>query len=135
MANKKSKKGKRYTDEEKQEIVNFVNDYNAANGRGGAANASKKFGVSQLTVGAWLKGKGAAKSSAPKAAAAPKAVKGARRGRPPGSKGGAKAAAVAVDGDRSSVLAALSQADKEIAAKRKELVALEAQFEKLKASL
>jgi transposase-like protein len=132
MASKKSTKGKRYTDEEKQEIVNFVSEYNAANGRGGAANASKKFGVSQLTVGAWLKGKGGAKSKAPKA---PKAAKGARRGRPPGSKGVAKAAVVAVAGDRSSVLAALSQADKEIAAKRKELVALEAKFEKLKASL
>ena len=132
MASKKSKKGKRYTDEEKQVIIDFVNDYNTANGRGGAANASKKFGVSQLTVGSWLKkGKGGAKKKV-KAVAVKKATKGTRRGRPPGSK--AKVATAAAGG-RSEVLAALSAADKEIAAKRKELAALEAKFEKLKAAL
>lgn len=134
MASKKSKKGKRYTDEEKQVIIDFVNEYNAANGRGGAANASKKFGVSQLTVGAWLKG--GAKKKGRKAAkkTVKKATKGARRGRPPGSKATAKVATSGA-GNRSDVLAALSKADKEIASKRKELAALEAKFEKLKGSL
>jgi transposase-like protein len=123
MASKKSKKGKRYTDDEKQKIVDFVNSYNEANGRGGAANASKKFGVSQLTVGAWLK-KGKTTNK--------KAAKGAKRGRPVGPK--AKVA-VAATGGRTKILAALAKADAVIAAKRKELDALEAQFEKLKASL
>ena len=123
MATKKSKKGKRYTDAEKQKIVDFVTAYNAKNGRGGASNASKKFGVSQLTVGAWLKkGKTTTKVAA----------KGARRGRPPGSK--AKTV-VAASAGRTKILAALGKADQVIAAKRKELDALEAQFETLKASL
>ena len=131
MASKKSNKGKRYTDEEKQEIVDFVNEYNAAKGRGGAANASKKFGVSQLTIGAWLKkGKGGATKKVK--AAAKKATKGAKRGRPPGRP--AKAAVVA-SGGRAKVLAALAKADEAIAAKRAELDALEAKFEQLKASL
>jgi transposase-like protein len=132
MASKKSKKGKRYSAEEKQAIIDFVNEYNAAKGRGGAANASKKFGVSQLTVGSWLKsGKGGAKKKV-KVVAKKAAKKGARRGRPPGRK--AKVAASGA-GDRSQVLAALFAADKEISAKRKELAALEAKFEKLKGSL
>lgn len=131
MASKKSKKGKRYTDAEKQKIIDFVNEYNAAKGRGGAANASKKFGVSQLTVASWLKGKGVTKKKVK--AAAKKAAKGARRGRPPGRK--AKAAVVAASSSRTKILAALGKADAVIAAKRKELDALEAQFEKLKASL
>ncbi|MGB6222835.1 hypothetical protein [Haloferula sp.] len=132
MASKKSKKGKRYTDAEKQEIIDFVNEYNAANGRGGAANASKKFSVSQLTVGAWLKKGGKATAKKKTAVKAKKATKGAKRGRPPGRK--AKAVVVA-SGDRTKILAALGKADAVIAAKRKELDALEAQFEKLKASL
>jgi transposase-like protein len=130
MASKKSKKGKRYTDEEKQQIVDFVNEYNAAKGRGGAANASKKFGVSQLTVASWLKAKGVTKKKVK--ATAKKITKGAKRGRPPGRQ--AKVASAATGG-RSEVIAALSAADKEIAVKRKELAALEAKFEKLKSSL
>ena len=131
MATKKSKKGKRYTDAEKQKIVDFVNSYNEANGRGGASNASKKFGVSQLTVGAWLK-KGTTTTTKAKTKTAKKAAKGARRGRPPGRK--AKASVGASSG-RTKLLAALGKVDGQIAAKRKELNALEAQFEQLKASL
>ena len=131
MATKKSKKGKRYTDAEKQKIVDFVTAYNAKNGRGGASNASKKFGVSQLTVGAWLK-KGKTTTKVAAKVAVKGAVKGARRGRPPGSK--AKTV-VAASGSRTRILAALGKADQVIAAKRKELNALEAQFETLKASL
>ena len=127
MATKKSKKGKRYTDAEKQKIVDFVTAYNAKNGRGGASNASKKFGVSQLTVGAWLK-----KGKTTTKVAVKGAAKGARRGRPPGSK--AKTV-VAASAGRTRILAALGKADQVIAAKRKELDALEAQFETLKASL
>jgi transposase-like protein len=114
MASKKaSTKGKRYTAEEKQQIVDFVNKHNAANGRGGATAASKKFGVSQLTVGSWLKSVGDVSEG---------------KGRKAG-----KAAAASVG--RGSVLAELSKLDGVIAAKRKELDALEARFQKLKASL
>lgn len=83
----KSTKGIRYTDAQKQEIVNFVNDFNAANGRGGQSKAAQKYGVSQLTVSTWLKGKGASKPQATKApkaakvAKAPKAAKKAKAGK------------------------------------------------------
>lgn len=110
MASKRaSTKGKRYTPDEKKQIVDFVNQHNAANGRGGATAASQKFGVSQLTVGAWLKSSGGGS------------------GRKLGSREEASS--------RSGVLAELSKLDGVIATKRKELDALEARFQKLKASL
>ena len=113
MASKKaSTKGKRYTAEEKQEIVAFVNEHNAANGRGGATAASKKFGASQLSIAAWVK-------------AGPASGKPAK---------GVRGASVAT-GKRSGVLAELAKLDGVIAGKRKELDALEARFQKLKASL
>lgn len=49
-------KRKRYTAAQKKKIVDFVNDHNAKNGRGGQAAAVKKFKVSVLSVGKWLKG-------------------------------------------------------------------------------
>lgn len=112
MASKKATKGKRYTAEEKQQIVDFVNEHNAANGRGGATAASKKFGASQLSIAAWVKSSGTTVGN--------------------GRKGGKRAAAA---GGRGSVLAELSKLDGVIAAKRKELEGLEARFQKLKASL
>jgi transposase-like protein len=112
MASKKASKGKRYTAEEKQQIVDFVNKHNAAHGRGGATAASKKFGVSQLTVASWLKNSGGAAVS---------------NGRRTGKAAGA--------GGRSGVLAELSKLDEVISAKRKELDVLETRFQKLKASL
>ncbi len=66
MAKEKKKeigRGKRYTRAEKVKILTFVDKYNATNGRGGAAEASRKFGVSQLTIGNWLRSAG---SPAPK---------------------------------------------------------------------
>lgn len=117
MASKKSSKGKRYSDQEKQQIVDFVNEYNSAKGRGGVANAAKKFGASQITIGSWLKKGG--KSAAGKAA---------KRGRPAGK-------VAASGGKRAKLLADLAKIDGDIAAKRRELAALEAKFEKLKAGL
>lgn len=55
MASKKASKGKRYTAEEKQAVVDFVNNYNTENGRGGVTAAVKKFGASQLSIAAWVK--------------------------------------------------------------------------------
>jgi hypothetical protein len=112
MASKKaSTKGKRYTAEEKQQVVDFVNHHNAANGRGGATAASKKFGTSALTVSAWVKSSGGS------------------------SVGNGRKGAKSATSGRSGVLAELSKLDGVIAAKRKELDALEARFQKLKASL
>ena len=53
-----SKKGVRYTAEQKQEVVDFVTAYNANNGRGGQSQAAKKFSLSVLTVSSWLKSAG-----------------------------------------------------------------------------
>ena len=55
-ANKNSNKGKRYSAEEKQAILDVVAKINAENGRGGQSTAAKQFGVSQLTIAGWLKG-------------------------------------------------------------------------------
>ena len=52
---KPQSRGKRYTTKEKADILIFVDKHNAENGRGGAAAASRKFKVSQLTIGNWLK--------------------------------------------------------------------------------
>ncbi|MBC8125687.1 MAG: hypothetical protein H8M99_00870 [Gloeobacteraceae cyanobacterium ES-bin-144] len=53
-----SSRGVRYTPEKKAEVVDFVANYNAANGRGGQNQAAKKFNLSVLTVSAWLKASG-----------------------------------------------------------------------------
>ena len=52
-------KRKRYTVAQKKKILNFVEDHNAKKGRGGQATASKKFKVSALSIGNWLKEGGA----------------------------------------------------------------------------
>lgn len=57
---KNTVRGKRYSAEEKSKIVSFVQEYNAANGRGGQSVAAAKFGTSQLTISTWLKGAGVA---------------------------------------------------------------------------
>lgn len=62
MSTKKKKAvatGVRYTDAQKKEVVDFVIKYNAKNGRGGQSSAAKKFKVTPLTIGAWLKAAGA----------------------------------------------------------------------------
>ena len=73
-AGEKSKKGVRYTGEQKQEVVDFVSSYNAANGRGGQSHAAAKFGLSVLTVSTWLKNAGS-KGASVKGSSAVKAVK------------------------------------------------------------
>lgn len=87
---KSSATGIRYTDAKKKEIVDFVVQYNAKNGRGGQSTASQKYKVSPLTITAWLKAAGvsaaakaapkkaAPKKAAPKKAAPKKAVKAAK---------------------------------------------------------
>jgi len=86
-----SKRGKRYTAEEKKQILDFVADVNSKKKRGGQKAAAEKFGISPLTIANWLKAskkKGPAKKAAAKKVAKKKAGK---RGRP--AKKGAKKAA------------------------------------------
>jgi transposase-like protein len=69
---KKASKGKRYTDEQKAEILAFVE----AQGRGGQTAAVKKFGVTALTISTWRKKAGGVSAASPKESKAPKVVKG-----------------------------------------------------------
>jgi transposase-like protein len=91
MATKKDgKRGKRYTPQEKEEILAFVAEVNSKNKRGGQKAAADKYSISALTISNWLKAaksKGAAKKPDAVAAApvaAPKVAKkkAAKRGRP-----------------------------------------------------
>jgi transposase-like protein len=68
---KKKATGKRYTDAKKAQIIAFVNEVNAAKGRGGVTASAKKYGVSPLSISNWIKKGGAASS--------PKKAKGARK--------------------------------------------------------
>lgn len=121
-----SKVGTRYTPEQKKEVVDFAVEYNAANGRGGQSKAADKFGVSPLTVMAWLKNAGASKPARKsdvkpvKVAKAAKAVKGAKR-----SSGD----------DFDTKLSSLQALRKEIARAESELAKLNSRFDSLKSSL
>ena len=55
MAKKKTTKGKRYTAEEKQEVLDFVASVDSEKGRGGVAAAQRKFGITALTITNWKK--------------------------------------------------------------------------------
>lgn len=48
-------KGKRYTDKEKAQVLAHVEKVNAEKGRGGITAASKKFGITPLTISNWVK--------------------------------------------------------------------------------
>ncbi len=124
-----TKQGTRYTDEQKQEVTDFVVAYNAANGgRGGPSNAAKKFNVSVLTVGAWLKRAGlkdSKKSGKPSKAKAAPATK-VRAAAP---------AAASTSGGFDAKLGALLTLSKQIASAEAELVSMQAKFKALKAAL
>lgn len=49
---KKGNTGKRYTDDQKKKILEFVN----SQGRGGISAAGKKFGVSYIALRRWMNG-------------------------------------------------------------------------------
>lgn len=55
MAKKKTTKGKRYSDAEKQEVLDYVASVDAEKGRGGVAAAQRKFGITTLTITNWKK--------------------------------------------------------------------------------
>lgn len=107
MATKKSSKGKRYSANEKAKIVAFVQEVNAEKGRGGVTAATKKFGVSALTISSWVKGGTV------------------EMGNATGTR----------NGGSNKILIQLTELDRKIAEKRKELAALEQKFEILKGKL
>ncbi|GHC66492.1 transposase [Roseibacillus persicicus] len=108
MAKKKTTKGKRYTAEEKQEVIDYVASVDAEKGRGGVAAAARKFGITPLTITAWKKRAGG--SSAPSAA-----------------KGGSRGATA-----QSRVLHRLGEILDEIEAGKAKIAALEKEYAKLK---
>lgn len=122
-----SARSSRYTDEQKQEVVDFVVAYNEANGRGGASTASKKFGVAPLSINAWLNAAGASSPRNKKGGA-----KKAGRYVAPGK---AAKATSKVGSDLNSKLAALLDLSKQIERAESELDDLKAEFASLKSSL
>ena len=54
-AKTRKKKGRRYSDDEKREVLAFVNEVNLERGRGGITAASKKFNITPLTISNWRK--------------------------------------------------------------------------------
>ncbi len=52
---------KRYSDEQRKEILSFIDSYNAQNRRGGQSAATKKYGVTALTLASWAKKSGQSK--------------------------------------------------------------------------
>ena len=54
---KTAPRGIRYTVEQKSAIVDYVLKYNQEHGRGGQSAASRKFGVTPLSIGVWVNGR------------------------------------------------------------------------------
>ena len=105
-------RGTRYTPAEKAKVLAYVDQVNAEQGRGGAAAASRKFGISQISIGQWVK-----KSGVPVSA---------KRG---------VVARKSQGGDFSEKLRRLADVHEAIAAKQSELIALEREYVQLKKSL
>lgn len=104
---KNSPKARRYTVKEKEDILRYVESVNAKQGRGGQTAAVKKYGISALTISTWMR------TNANGGIALPSSAKGGVGG----------------------VLAKLAALHTEIAAKEKQLAAMQAEFTKLKASI
>jgi transposase-like protein len=102
LATKKGNTGKRYTDEQKKQILEFVQ----SQGRGGISEATRKFGVSYIALKRWMGG-------GPKASG--------RVGRPPKAKAG-------LDGRTQrkvkTALKTLRSIDKQVSALKKALSGL-----------
>lgn len=79
---KQNNTGKRYSDSQKEKILEFVEKYDEKHERGGMSRAQEKFNVSYLTIRSWMKpGVKAKKMGRPaKTAKPPKGVK--KIGRP-----------------------------------------------------
>lgn len=104
---KNSSKARRYSVKEKEDILRYVESVNAKQGRGGQTAAVKKYGISALTISTWMRNHSNGAVS----------IKGSAKGGIGGT------------------LAKLSALHAEIAAKEKQLAAMQAEFAKLKASI
>ncbi len=119
---KSGSRGKRYTSEQKAKVLNYVNEVNSKKGRGGAAAASRKFDISQITIGQWIKKDG--KPTVTKKSAAKSVVKGATRGRPK-----------AVGNSIAATLRRLADIHEEISQTETQLAALQKEYASLKKGL
>jgi hypothetical protein len=117
----------KYDQSTKDEVVAFVTQYNADNGRGGQAAAAKKWDINPITVTSWLNKAGAkpGRKKSKKAAAAkgkrayaPRKTSGKKAGRRPR----------AAIGGPSDILQRMIAIQNEVAS-------LKAEYEKLKGSL
>lgn len=118
---KEKKSRKRYSSDEKKEIVDFVLNHDGENGRGGKSAAVKKFGISPISLATWIKESG---SPAPS---------GKERGRKPGSKNVAKPNASS--GNFTAKLKELTEVAAEIDKAESDLEQLRKKFQALKAAL
>ena len=107
-------KGHRYTAQEKDEILAYVEQVNSEKGRGGQSAASKKYKISPLTISSWIKARGGSSSS---------------------SASSSPSAASAISGPIGKKLAKLQALHDQIGRAEKELAKLRAQFDSLKSSL
>ena len=74
VAKKSVRQGKRYSDEQKKTVIDFLIAVNAKKGRGGLSAATKKFRISPLTISDWLRKSGLVMPKPAKAAKAAKAA-------------------------------------------------------------
>ena len=118
---KKVTKGKRYTPEEKKDIVAFIQSHNATNGRGGQSAASKKYGISPISLGTWVKASEGTSKAIP-----------SKRGRKLGSLNKTKGS---LSIGYSAKLGEISKLANEIDKKETEIAKLVAKFQKLKLAL
>lgn len=109
-------KGHRYTAQEKDEILAYVEQVNTEKGRGGQSAASKKYKISPLTISSWIKARGGSSSTSSSAAAS-------------------SSASASVAGPIGKKLAKLQALHEQIGRTEKELAKLRAQFDSLKSSL
>lgn len=49
---------KRYTQKKKDEVVQFIKDYDQKNGRGGKAQACARYGINPITIKKWCEAAG-----------------------------------------------------------------------------
>ena len=116
---------KRYSSDEKGEIIAFVKKHDVENGRGGKSAAVAKYGISPISLSSWIKAAGVPAST------------GKKRGRKPGSKNASKVISVspAKNGSLSIKLRELGKVAGQIEKAESELGRLRARFESLKAAL
>ena len=127
----------RYDAKKKAEVVAFVKEHNAKNGRGGQSAARKKYGITAVTIAKWLTeageelpGKGGPKRGGKKKATRKGGrPKGSKNKRPAKKKSAGRAKAGAASG--ASLTAKLDR----LSAIAKEIESLQAEFDSLKNSL